>query len=113
MELSYLGFSAARIWQRALRTGIHWRRQASALATPVAQTACQSAGADVLAHRLPQPLGAALERLALLFRHFRLQHLDDALAADNAGQRHRGAEARIVGAGGEDRALVAQDHFGD
>src|ERR1700682_4335769 len=63
--------------------------------------------------RLPLDRGDALEGLPLLVGHIGLQYLDDALAADDAGQRHHGAETRIVEAGGEDRTLVAQDHFGD
>src|SRR4030088_615184 len=68
--------------------------------------------AQVLAHRFLEARGAAFEPLLLLVGHCRLEHLDDALAADDARQRDRGAEARIVGAGLEHRTFAAHDTFG-
>src|SRR5438552_450289 len=60
-----------------------------------------------------QRVGAMPQRLAFLRRHFGLECLNDALAAEEARQGQRGAVLRLVGADRNDRALVTQNNFRD
>src|SRR5207248_572305 len=65
------------------------------------------------ATRCPIGVGATPQRLAFLRRHFGLECLNDAIAPEDARQGQRGAVLRLVGADRNDRALVAQNNFGD
>src|SRR5215469_17148385 len=60
-----------------------------------------------------QRIGAALQPVALLRRHRRLEYLSDAVAIEDARQGQRDAVARLVRADRDDAPLVAQNDFGD
>src|SRR5580692_5118532 len=60
-----------------------------------------------------QARGALVQTFALLRRQLRLQHRNYAGAADDARQRQRDAERRLVAADRDRRALVTQHHFGN
>src|SRR5262249_15097228 len=62
---------------------------------------------------LVQAVCTLAQAFAFFVRHFRLEHLGHALAADNAWQRQGHSKLRLVTSDRDDRALVAQHHLGD
>ena len=52
--------------------------------------------------------GAALEPLPFLVGHLWFEHLGDAAASENAGQRECDAVLRAVGADGDDNSFIVQ-----